>query len=208
MGMRTWLTNLGEAAQVRLLNVQLDKLYRKLGLSGDGASKDDDAGPIISYPISLDKGGTGATDPQKACENLEASHKDHTHTELLNSLSVGGPSSASDDDPKFESHYPAHFYAGIGDFGKSVQGGLVTRSSPSVAAQSYKDYTVTFPVPFKNTPMVQCSLYTWSTSYYMGGFSVAVVGGTVTKTGFTVRCFNSTSSARDFHLSWLAIGEM
>ena len=29
MGMRTWLTNLTEAGQVRLLNVQLDTLFKK-----------------------------------------------------------------------------------------------------------------------------------------------------------------------------------
>ena len=33
MGMRTWLTNLTEAGQVRLLNVQLDKLFKAIGLS-------------------------------------------------------------------------------------------------------------------------------------------------------------------------------
>lgn len=33
MGMRTWLTNLTEAGQVRLLNVQLDKLFKAIGLN-------------------------------------------------------------------------------------------------------------------------------------------------------------------------------
>lgn len=39
MGMRTWLTNLSENGQIRLLNVQLDRLYKMLGITGDASSE-------------------------------------------------------------------------------------------------------------------------------------------------------------------------
>ena len=132
----------------------------------------------------------------------------HLSGKSTGGVALGGFSTSEEGDPKFESHYPAHFYAGISDFGGSVQGGTVTRTEPSVPAQSYKSYKVTFPIPFKEIPVVTCSLYSWSTSYYMGGFCLAISAGTITKTGFTVNCYNSTSSARDFHLAWIAIGKM
>lgn len=113
MGMRTWLTNLSENAQIRLLNVQLDRLYKALGLTGDSGPKDGSGGSIISYPIAVDKGGTGASDAEGAREALEVSHKDHTHHEINNSLSIGGESTGTEETPKLESYYPAYLYGGL-----------------------------------------------------------------------------------------------
>lgn len=96
MGMRTWLTNLSENGQIRLLNVQLDRLYKALGLTGDSSSdKGGGSGPIITYPITIDRGGTGAVDVSAARENLEAAHKDHVHSVFENEVQFNGSINAA-----------------------------------------------------------------------------------------------------------------
>ena len=77
MGMRTWLTNLTEAGQVRLLNVQLDKLFRSL----KGVAKNEkEEGELVTFPLSIKNGGTSASDVEGAREALGAAAKDHEHT--------------------------------------------------------------------------------------------------------------------------------
>lgn len=51
MGMRTWLTNLSENGQIRLLNVQLDRLYKRLGITGDASGESQEP---IKIPTEAD----------------------------------------------------------------------------------------------------------------------------------------------------------
>ena len=84
-----------------------------------------------------------------------------------------------------------------------MQCGVKTGST--VAANSYGDFTVTFPTPFPSIPTVCVSLYTSSTGYGMGSVSAVVCVGTVSTTGFTIRCYNNDSEGRNPAYTWIAI---
>lgn len=76
MGMRTWLTNLSEASQVRLLNVQLDRLFRSLRTSTKNETGE---GELVAFPLAIQNGGTGATTANDALKNLGAAPEEHEH---------------------------------------------------------------------------------------------------------------------------------
>lgn len=84
-----------------------------------------------------------------------------------------------------------------------MQCGVKTGST--VAAHSYADFVVTFPTPFPSVPTVCVSLYTSSTGYGMGSVSAVVCVGTVSTTGFTIRCYNNDSEGRNPAYTWIAI---
>lgn len=84
-----------------------------------------------------------------------------------------------------------------------MQCGVKTGST--VATHSYGDFTVTFPTPFPSIPTVCVSLYTSSTGYGMGSVSAVVCVGTVSTTGFTIRCYNNDSEGRNPAYTWIAI---
>ena len=84
-----------------------------------------------------------------------------------------------------------------------MQCGVKTGST--VATHSYSDFTVTFPTPFPSIPTVCVSLYTSSTGYGMGSVSAVVCVGTVSTTGFTIRCYNNDSEGRNPAYTWIAI---
>lgn len=75
----------------------------------------------------------------------------------------------------------------------------------TVAANSYGDFAVTFPTPFPSIPTVCVSLYTSSTGYGMGSVSAVVCVGTISTTGFTIRCYNNDSEGRNPAYTWIAI---
>ena len=82
-----------------------------------------------------------------------------------------------------------------------IQGGRVVIGS--VAANSYADTNVTFPKAYSDTPQVVVGLESSSTSPTMGSFQVCPIN--VTTTGFTIRTFNDTTSARTPAARWIAI---
>lgn len=84
-----------------------------------------------------------------------------------------------------------------------MQCGVKTGST--VETHSYGDFTVTFPTPFPSIPTVCVSLYTSSTGYGMGSVSAVVCVGTVSTTGFTIRCYNNDSEGRNPAYTWIAI---
>ena len=84
-----------------------------------------------------------------------------------------------------------------------MQCGVKTGST--VASNSYGDFTVTFPTPFPSIPTVCVSLYTSSTGYGMGSVSAVVCVGTVSTTGFTIRCYNNDSVGRNPAYTWIAM---
>lgn len=84
-----------------------------------------------------------------------------------------------------------------------MQCGVKTGST--VAAHSYGDFAVTFPTPFPSIPTVCVSLYTSSTGYGMGSVSAVVCVGTVSTTGFTIRCYNNDSEGRNPAYTWIAM---
>lgn len=84
-----------------------------------------------------------------------------------------------------------------------MQCGVKTGST--VAAHSYADFVVTFPTPFPSVPTVVVSLYTSSTGYGMGSVSAVVCVGTVSTTGFTIRCYNNDSGGRNPAYTWIAM---
>ena len=71
-------------------------------------------------------------------------------------------------------------------------------------ANSYKDFTVTFPFTYPSTPHVIPGMYSTSTSPTLGSIQVAVYS--ISTTGATIRVFNNTNSSRSPGFYWLAIG--
>lgn len=122
---------------------------------------------------------------------------------------IGGRTTGTPQSPKFESDYPAHLYAGIADFGGSIQCGNVAALG-NTSSGSYKDAVVAFPKAFAagTTPFVMVGLASGSTSGNFGRGCVAVLPGSVTNTEFTLRFFNGDSSARNPEFVWIAIGQV
>lgn len=122
---------------------------------------------------------------------------------------VGGRTTGTGQNPKFESDYPAYMYGGIADFGGSIQCGNVAALG-NTSSGSYKDATVTFTTAYASgtTPFVMVGFASSSTSGNFGRGCVAVLPGSVTNTGFTLRFFNGDSSARNPEFNWFAIGQV
>ena len=77
--------------------------------------------------------------------------------------------------------------------------------STSVPANSYKDYTITFPRAFAATPVTWLSIYTETTSVNGGALcQVSKIGSTST-TQLKIRVFNGDSSARSPSIHWFAL---
>lgn len=122
---------------------------------------------------------------------------------------IGGRTTGTAQAPKFESDYPLYAYAGIADFGGSIQCGNVAALG-NTSSGSYKDAVVTFPKAFAagTTPFVMVGFASGSTSGNFGRGCVAVLPGSVTNTEFTLRFFNGDSSARNPEFVWIAIGQV
>lgn len=85
--------------------------------------------------------------------------------------------------------------------GPHVQTGYI--AGTSIAANTYKDYSLTYPVPFDSTPMTVVSFSTGSTAGGMGRLGVGTVGES--ETGCTIRVWNGDTAARSPSLKWVAI---
>ena len=79
-----------------------------------------------------------------------------------------------------------------------LQYGYVTVSS--IAANSYKDATITFSPAFSSTPVVVATPYTSATALYAN-----VQIASISASGCTIRVFNSASAARSPGLYWIAV---
>lgn len=131
----------------------------------------------------------------------------HLSGKSTGGVALGGFSTSEEGDPKFESHYPAHFYAGISDFGASIQIGYVY--SISVKANSCAEGTVTFDTPFKSTPVIILQPLSYSASASYGSITFSISGGnTLTTDGFGWRVHNAHTAALTPSLRWVAIGKM
>lgn len=77
-------------------------------------------------------------------------------------------------------------------------------SMPIVEAGSYVDQSIPFNKEFSAIPNVVVSLMGRSTSGRTGSVSCAVLSGTITKTGFTVRLWNADTTDRNPGVTWIA----
>ena len=85
--------------------------------------------------------------------------------------------------------------------GPHVQIGYIAGSS--VAANSYKDYALTYPVAFASTPTTLVSFSTGSTAGGMGRLQVGTLSES--EVGCTIRVWNGDTAARSPSLKWVAI---
>jgi len=146
---------------------------------------------------------------QGLCEVSRAFANLHLSGASTGGAAFGRFSTSSEGDPKLESEYPLYAYAGIADFGGSIQCGNVAALG-NTSSGSYKDAVVTFPKAFAagTTPFVMVGFASGSTSGNFGRGCVAVLPGSVTNTEFTLRFFNGDSSARNPEFVWIAIGQV
>ena len=89
----------------------------------------------------------------------------------------------------------------------TVQTGTV-QSMLKVTTGSCADYKVTFPEPFKEDkePVVVVGFLSTSTAARFGNCACAVLEGSVTHEGFTIRFYNGDTSSRMPHFSYIAYG--
>ena len=129
-------------------------------------------------------------------------------------VSVGQHSTASPESPKFECQYPAHFYGGITALSHAhilemlgVQTGVT--GFPSGVPQGWKDVAITFPIPYKQPPLILIFPQTGNiTAANVGSNLLVLLQDTLTATGFTVRWYNDTTATRYPGARWIAIGEL
>lgn len=73
----------------------------------------------------------------------------------------------------------------------------------SVPANSYTDFSITFGSAMAGTPRVIVNLVSTATTPTMGSFHACAINASTT--GFTVRIFNNTSSARSPAIRYVAM---
>lgn len=73
-----------------------------------------------------------------------------------------------------------------------------------VEGNAYVDYDVKFAARFPTVPVVVVGMYSTSTAPQIGGITVALMAAD--EEGFTVRVFNSLSTARLPQVGWVAAG--
>ena len=83
----------------------------------------------------------------------------------------------------------------------TVQIGYIAGSS--VAANSYKDYSLTYPTPFSVVPTTLVAFSTGSTAGGMGKLTVGTLNETAS--GCTIRVWNGDTTGRSPSLKWVAI---
>lgn len=79
------------------------------------------------------------------------------------------------------------------------------RFSTSVPAQSYVDYTITFPVAFKDVPTVIPAFSSTSTAHSFGRATLSA--HSITKSGCKIRVFNNDTTDRQPDVLWIAVGK-
>lgn len=99
-----------------------------------------------------------------------------------------------------------NYHATLGGIGVFTTHGVVNGDqSVTTAANSYKDFTVSFGHTYSSAPNVVVGFYSTSTASGFGGLSCAV--NSKTTTGCTIRVFNNTSTGRAPGVEWIAIGD-
>lgn len=73
-----------------------------------------------------------------------------------------------------------------------------------VEGSAYVDHSVQFPQRYPVIPTVVAGMYSTSEDPQIGGVTVALMAAN--EAGFTVRVFNSLSSARLPQVGWIAVG--
>ena len=87
----------------------------------------------------------------------------------------------------------------------NIQGGR-TSDAVTIPSGKYIDVKITFPTAYQSVPFVSVCFETSSTAGNFGRCCCAVLSDSVTKTGFTVRCYNGDSSNRGPYVRWMAYG--
>lgn len=133
-------------------------------------------------------------------------------------VSIGQYSTATDDEPKFESRWPAYLYGGIAQIGDGSQNvfevvGVQAGSVEGSTSTSGKmvDYDVVFSKAYAAAPVVVIGMQlggNLATSYYAGRLSCALIS--VSATGFKVRSYNYTASGEAVNIgfTWAAFGRI
>jgi hypothetical protein len=129
-------------------------------------------------------------------------------------VAIGKLPTATTGSPKFECQYPAHFYGGITALSHAhilemlgVQTGVT--GFPSGVPQGWKDVAITFPIPYKQPPLILIFPQTGNiTAANVGSNLLVLLQDTLTATGFTVRWYNDTTATRYPGARWIAIGEL
>lgn len=133
-------------------------------------------------------------------------------------VSIGQYSTATKDEPKFESRWPAYLYGGIAQIGDGSQnvfevmgvqaGSVEGRTSTSGKTE---EYDVVFSKAYAAAPVVVIGMQlggALADSYYAGRLSCALIS--VSATGFKVRTYNYTASgdAVNIGFTWAAFGRI
>ena len=113
-------------------------------------------------------------------------------------------------DSRFDIGPKAVFHAGATGLSAAmlgVQAGSIAAGG-NLASGSYRDVAVTFPYayPSGTTPVVVVGFDSASTAGNFGRCCCAVLTGSVTNTGFTLRWFNGDSGNRDPGFAYVAVG--
>lgn len=86
---------------------------------------------------------------------------------------------------------------------QQMQSGIISGTAfGTIPANSYKDYSLTFPKPFATTPTVVACLNTVSTGPGVGRLSVSTMNQS--PTSVTIRIYNADTSDRGPGVSWVA----
>ena len=130
-----------------------------------------------------------------------------------NGVSIGQYSTATADEPKFESRWPAYLYGGIAQIGDGSEDALAMLGIQrgSVDAQSVSEsktvaVEVTFERAYAQAPLVIANIVSTSDSYYLGRCNVAIQS--VSTAGFTALIANGGSNAVSFGFAWAAFGKI
>lgn len=127
-----------------------------------------------------------------------------------NGVAFGGPGTGE----KLESYKPAYFYGGIAALSHAhilemlgVQTGETSISGG--VPNGWKDVAVTFPIPYKQPPLILIFPQTGNiAAANVGSNLLVLLENTLTATGFTARWYNNTSDTRYPRVRWIAMGEL
>jgi hypothetical protein len=113
-----------------------------------------------------------------------------------------------------DSMYKYRFHEGVGNLTHAhilemlgVQTGETSISGG--VPNGWKDVAVTFPIPYKQPPLILIFPQTGNiAAANVGSNLLVLLENTLTATGFTARWYNNTSDTRYPKVRWIAIGEL
>ncbi|MBR2571486.1 MAG: hypothetical protein IKE30_05090, partial [Clostridia bacterium] len=132
-----------------------------------------------------------------------AQARTNLHESSWGGLRLGGYSHSTREEHFFESDYPALLYGGI----ENLQAGYAA-SPGAVNAGTTMDIPVKFRRPFAcgTVPVVTVSVCAKTNAGAFGRCGAAVLEGSVTSEGFTIRFYNGDSVGRIPGFSYIALG--